>query len=118
MLAGLKRFILWDYARATWQYDVMVAVIVVFVLFTPRAWFHDQPRIPGASAIVSLPGMKTSQMFWIEPELVSPLPESGRMERLSLVLRQKTGRNQVITSLQPIYDSEQEIKGYVAVAKP
>ena len=28
----------------TWQYDVMVALIVIFVLFTPRSWFHDQPR--------------------------------------------------------------------------
>ena len=28
----------------TWQYDVMVALIVAFVLLTPRHWFHDQPR--------------------------------------------------------------------------
>ena len=28
---GLKRFVLWDYARATWQYDVMVAIILAFI---------------------------------------------------------------------------------------
>jgi hypothetical protein len=28
----------------TWQYDVMVALIVAFVLLTPRHWFHDQPH--------------------------------------------------------------------------
>ncbi len=31
----LKRFILWDYPRATWQYDVMVGIILVFVMLTP-----------------------------------------------------------------------------------
>lgn len=34
----------WSYERMTWQYDLMVAVIVAFVLLTPRHWFHDQPR--------------------------------------------------------------------------
>jgi len=29
----------------TWQYDVAVALILIFVFFTPRVWFHDQPRV-------------------------------------------------------------------------
>lgn len=40
---GIVRTIFWSYERMTWQYDVMVAVIVLFVLLTPRHWFHDQP---------------------------------------------------------------------------
>ena len=118
MLAGLKRFILWDYARASWQYDVMVALIVLFVLFTPRAWFHDQPRIPHASEIAMLPASNGNQVFWIEPELVEPIPESNRLLNLSAVLKTKTGKAQVITRIEPIYDSEKEIKGYMAFAKP
>jgi len=47
----LKRFILWDYARASWQYDVMVGIIVAFIFLTPRDWFRDQPRIPHVAAI-------------------------------------------------------------------
>ncbi|HXE74410.1 MAG TPA: hypothetical protein VNN18_02075 [Candidatus Xenobia bacterium] len=39
----LKGFVLWSYDRGTWQYDVMVALIVLFVLFAPSRWFHDQP---------------------------------------------------------------------------
>lgn len=38
------RTVLWSHERMTWQYDVMVILIVLFVMLTPRRWFHDQPR--------------------------------------------------------------------------
>jgi hypothetical protein len=41
----------WSYERMTWQYDVMVALIVAFVLLTPRHWFHDQPQ-PAVSVLL------------------------------------------------------------------
>jgi hypothetical protein len=118
VISGLKRFILWDYARATWQYDVMVGVILVFLFATPRAWFRDQPRIPHASEIASLPATNGSQVFWIEPELVLPIPENVRLQKLGEILKSRTGKNQVLTGLEPIYDSEKEIKGFMAFAKP
>ena len=51
----LKRFILWDFPRASWQYDVMVGIILGFIFLTPRDWFRDQARIPNASSIAMLP---------------------------------------------------------------
>src|SRR5256885_1440765 len=41
----LARIFFWAYERGTWQYDLAVIVIVVFVLLTPRSWFHDQPQL-------------------------------------------------------------------------
>jgi hypothetical protein len=41
---GVGRIIFWSYDRGTWPYDVMVVAVVLFVLVTPRAWFHDQPQ--------------------------------------------------------------------------
>ena len=32
----LNRIFFWSYERGTWQYDVAVALILVFVLLTPR----------------------------------------------------------------------------------
>src|SRR5438309_1891400 len=46
----LKRFILWDFPRASWQYDLIVALILAFIFLTPRDLFRDQPRIPHASS--------------------------------------------------------------------
>lgn len=40
---GLKGTLFWAYERGSWPYDVMVIVIILFVLATPRSWFRDQP---------------------------------------------------------------------------
>ena len=40
-----SRTFFWSYERGTWQYDVAVGLILVFVLLTPRHWFHDQPEV-------------------------------------------------------------------------
>lgn len=39
----VKGFLLWSHERGSWQYDVMVVLILVFVLLTPARFFHDQP---------------------------------------------------------------------------
>jgi hypothetical protein len=117
VLSGLKRFVLWDYPRGGWQYDVMCILIVGFLFLTPRQWFRDQPRIPHAAQITSLPG-NGEAVFWVESELVSAIPEAQRLEQLGKVLTTRTGKRTELTRLEPIYDSEKEIKGYMAFAKP
>jgi hypothetical protein len=41
----LNRIFLWSYERGTWQYDIAVILILLFVLATPTRWFHDQPQV-------------------------------------------------------------------------
>jgi hypothetical protein len=41
----LVRTVFWSYERGTWPYDVAVIGIVLFVLLTPRSWFHDEPQV-------------------------------------------------------------------------
>ena len=118
MISGLKRFILWDYKRASWQYDVMVALILIFLFATPREWFRDQPKVPHVAEVASLPAGKGSQVFWIEPALVTPIPENARLTEVSAVLKTRTGKDQTVTRLEPVYDSEKELQGYMAFAKP
>lgn len=110
---GLKRFILWDYPRAGWQYDVIVTVILAFIFLVPRELFRDQPK---ASSIVMLPSQQGSSggVFWIEPELLSQVPETDRLERAAALLKNKTGKKAAIARLEPIFDAEQEIKGFMA----
>jgi hypothetical protein len=117
VLAGLKRFILWDYPRGVWQYDVMCGVILLFIAFAPQKWFRDKPRIPHAGQIAAL-ASRGESVFWIETELVSPIPESQRLQVLGKMLTSSTGKNQSVTRIEPIYDSEREIKGYMAFSKP
>jgi hypothetical protein len=41
----LNRVFFWSYERGTWQYDVAVILILIFVLLTPTRWFKDQPQV-------------------------------------------------------------------------
>lgn len=107
----LKRFLLWDYPRAGWQYDVMVGLILAFIFLTPRDIFRDYPR---ASNIVRLPAENGANVFWVEPELLSALPQDARNQRVEDLLKSRFGKREAVTRLTPIFDSEQEIKGYMA----
>jgi hypothetical protein len=67
--------------------------------------------------VTSLPSHGES-VFWIETELAASFPENQRLAGLSRVLTQRTGKVQHLTRIEPILDSEQEIKGYMAFARP
>ena len=119
MPGGIKRFILWDYRRASVQYDVMVGLILVFVFFTPRSWFRDQPRTPFVSSIAVLPSEHGTSVFWMEPELLAGLPVEQQASKSAAWLRKFTKRKDlVVTRVEPIGDSEGETKGYMVFAKP
>ena len=115
----LKRFILWDFPRASWQYDVMVGIILGFIFLTPRDWFRDQARIPNASSIAMLPSENGSLVFFVDRELLDGIPEKQQVERLTQVLRTRTSnRRLTVTRVEPIVNSEEERQGYLAFARP
>jgi len=115
----LKRFILWDYPRASWQYDVMVGIIVIFVLLTPRGWFRDQPRTPLVSSIALLPAEHGSNVYWVEPELLSGLTKDQQAQKVRRLLQSFTHQKKLaVDRVEPIADSEGETKGYMVFAKP
>lgn len=115
----LKRFILWEYPRASWQYDVIVGLILAFIFLTPRDWFRDQPRIPNASSIAMLPAENGSAVFFVDRELLAGIPENQRVAELTQALQRRTSNRRLkVTRVEPILDSEGELKGYMAFARP
>lgn len=115
-LSGLKRFIFWDYQRAGWQYDVVVGLILAFIFLTPREWFRDQPR---ASSVVMLPaGHAAANAYWIEPELLSSAPEAQRADAAEALLKSRMHKQLHVVRIEPIFDSEDETKGYIAYTRP
>lgn len=40
----MKRIILWDYERGTWQYDAFCLLIIAFIFLTPKNWFEGKER--------------------------------------------------------------------------
>ena len=53
----LVRIVFWSFERGTWPYDVAVALIVLFVLFSPRSWFNDGPSADTVTATATVPAM-------------------------------------------------------------
>ena len=51
----IRGYILWQYERGTLHYDIMVTLIIIFVLFSPRVInFNDKPiaRKPHPTEVV------------------------------------------------------------------
>ena len=114
MLSGVKRFILWDYQRGVWQYDVMCAAITIFIFFAPRQWFRDQPRIPRVSVISIAHGE-----FMVDPEFWSATPEDQRMVKLTQEVRTRAGNSHLtVTNVEPFTDSDGELRFYIAFTRP
>ncbi|MBZ5724979.1 MAG: hypothetical protein LAP87_08285 [Acidobacteriia bacterium] len=115
----LKRFVLWDYARASWQYDVMVGIILAFIFLVPREWFRDRPRIPQASIITMLPAEKGSLPFVVDPEFLAGMPENQRLAKLTQEVRTRMSNSHLtVTRVEPFMDSEGELRFYIAFARP
>lgn len=109
-MSALKRFILWDYARASWQYDVIVAVILAFIFLVPHDVFRDQPK---AASIAMVRGG-----YWIEAQQMSGVSESAMPARATTLVDAHYKSHVQIATVEPIYDeTEKELKGYLAFPK-
>ena len=112
-MKALGRFIFWDFPRATWQYDVIVAAILAFIFLTPREVFRDQPR---AASIQILPAQHG---YLIEPKMLSNVPEAQQAAKASELVNERFKIHTTIARVEPVVDeSEKEITGYMAYTKP
>jgi hypothetical protein len=111
----LRRFLFWDYPRASWQYDVMVGAILIFIFAAPRYInFRDQPR---AASVVMLPVEQGVQAYHIETSLLTGVPEGELAAKATELVRARYKTNVAIARVEPIRDSEDEIIGYAAFAR-
>jgi hypothetical protein len=79
---GIVNTIFWSYDRGSWPYDVLVIVIVIFVLATPRSWFHDRPQeVVGASSNVEFVSEDTpsqTRIYRLDAASLSPQKRTAR----------------------------------------
>ncbi|MGB2672120.1 MAG: hypothetical protein WA621_17345 [Candidatus Acidiferrum sp.] len=80
----LSKTFFWAYERGTWQYDAAVIVILVFVLATPRGWFHDQPQIglpantPGQVLLLKDEG--ETKTYRVDARILAPPEQTPALE--------------------------------------
>jgi len=109
----LGRLIFWDFKRTSWQWDIIVTLILAFIFLTPREVFRDQPR---AASIQMLPAQ---QGYLIEPKLLANVPEADQAGKATELVNQRFKTHTTITRVEPVMDdAEGEITGYMAYTKP
>lgn len=108
----LRRLIFWEFPRASWPYDLVVALILLFIFATPRDWFHDQPRGLGVVLMSSAHG---ANRVFIATELLANQSEAEMTHRAESLIKERTGKSWKVSRVEPIRDdADNEVKGYIA----
>ena len=111
-MQGIGRFLFWDHPRASWQFDVMVGLILAFIFLMPRDVFKDQPN-PAANIVMLGGGV------WIPPRLLDGVPEDQLVPKATALIKARYKAHPPnISSVEPINDeATHEVTGYMAFTK-
>lgn len=124
MWRGIVRTVFWSYERGSWPYDVMVLVILAFVLFTPRSWFHDSPEVSSpqnASVRLVSEGLSGTRTYRVEATLLDPqkrapgkTPELERKAHdvLSRNVGDLNGRTFQVVHIVPVRANDGSVESY------
>ena len=115
-----SRIFFWSYERGSWQYDLAVIAILIFVLLTPGRWFHDQPTraVPSASAQIELlQETGNQQIYKVDAAILTP-PE--QMPQLQNELHRRLQKAQSslqngrfeITNVEAVRDAQGAVIAY------
>jgi len=116
----LSRIFFWSYERGSWQYDLAVIAILIFVLLTPSRWFHDQPtrEVPAASAQVELLSDKgNQQVYKVDTRILTPPEQMPQLQNELHRALQRTGSSLQngrfeISNVEAIRDAQGAVIAY------
>jgi len=115
----LSRTFFWSYDRGTWQYDLAVILILVFVLLTPRIWFHDKPEsggpaVPGQVELLS--ATADAQTYRVDLRALAPPTKLALQSDLRTALQgslpELRTTNFSISRIEPIKDARGTVIAY------
>jgi hypothetical protein len=104
LLTTLKKIFFWNYARNTWQWDLLCVVILIFIFLTPNRWFYGGERV--ANGVHQSP----VATLLLSPEVVGSEEDKAQIERHVKAL---TGRTTVeVLAVRRIRDSEGRTRSF------
>jgi hypothetical protein len=118
---AIKRTVFWSYDRGTWQYDVLVSGIVLFVFFSPKPWFNDKAQVTlpvNAGQVVLLQeeasGLKG---YRLALHLLASAPRSTELERRAHDVLQKNveglrGKTFQVVRIEPVTGEDGTVHSY------
>lgn len=116
----VRNYVLWSYERGTIHYDVMVTLILVFILFSPR-WinFNDKPveRNPHRSEVVITPDGKGGLIYQVSGAAIassasSPSQDFRQLRGELLRVIEPISGEVNITRIEPVLDRSGHVLNY------
>jgi len=119
LLGVLHDVIFWSYERGTLQYDILCALILIFIFLTPRHLFQDWPVINNPNQfkfgdqIVRTVDDSGNPVLNISTELVPANQDATALRSAAKIQLQKTLNRPIsISDIKPILGDNGETIGY------
>ena len=115
----LYRMFFWSYERGSWQYDLAVGLILVFV-FTPKSWFHDQPQVGlpvNSSQVELLNKSGETEVYKVDSRVLAPPERTPELQNDLHNVLQKAGAGLqdgrfAIGKIEPLRDENGNVTAY------
>ena len=118
----IRRSLFWSYERGSWQYDLIVAVILAFIFLTPRAWYQRVPTLGmvdlrHVQGIVEVSHNKTKHTYMVDARLVQAHAAQSPEEAVREILQEGLHKQYRVLTLKPMRDNNGVILSYKAVVE-
>ena len=115
----IRGYILWQYERGTLHYDIMVTLIIIFVLFSPRLInYNDKPiaRKPHPTQVVVTTDADGHLFYQVAATAVSAGDDRSVRDQLLRIIEPISGAVSIV-SYETIADSKGQVQSYRVQAK-
>ena len=115
----IRGYILWQYERGTLHYDIMVTLILIFILFSPRVInFNDKPiaRNPHPTDVVVTADAEGRLVYQVAASAVTPGDDNSVRDQLLRIIEPISGAVSIV-SYEPVSDGKGKVQSYKVLAK-
>ncbi len=118
---AVVRSVFWAYKRGSWQYDVIVILILAFIFLSPRSWFNDRPTLQLSDlrhqqGIIEVSHVNKSFSFLLDARLVDSLAQKPE-DAIPIILKRRLQKPFTIKSIDAVRDRQQVILGYTVMVE-
>jgi hypothetical protein len=114
------RSVFWVYERGSWQYDIILAVILAFIFLTPRSVFNDRPTLQLSDVrhfqgVIEVGRARDGWHYLVDSRLVESMGAGKPEDAVREILQRHLHKPFVIKSLEPTRDRNNVVLGYAVV---
>lgn len=115
----IRGYIMWQYERGTLHYDIMVTLIILFVLFSPRVInFNDKPIARNAhpTDVIVSADAEGHLFYQVAASAISRGDDQAVREQLLRIIEPISGAVSIV-SYETVSDAKGQVQSYKVLAK-